>query len=484
MADGARRSAAPVSDLTDAERQLLALVCEGRVDAEIGVRLGLPVAEVKDRIARLCTRLGASDKAALRTLTLVVPATTDPAAVPSRGSMRRPLLLATLGAVGLLITVGGLVAFRAMRGDAQLQPAIVTIDGAAVPPLRVIPLLAPPRNLALIVERTCAASAHECSGIQAIERVYFDADGKAYDDTLLTPRSVVEGDRIDGVVSLDSAHLLATISIGDHTSDIMRSLDGGVNWDVLASSSDTGLVPVGYMDNGVLVKHTDGAYSVIIAPGADQPVSVPGDRAVGSGPGGEIVWARGDTVIHTESPGLSFPPMSTPVGTSLESIKQAGATFAQWTIPAAHGEQAVAGVTFRTESGSFASWTGVPGPIVGFTGMPGVFTTINTAAAATDPGRNLPAALDLAEGTISPLPAVFGDSATRGAGFVVAAQRGEFNRLQSKWCLSESPDSDAEQVACGAARVLLIELDGGEPTATGWFHLQTPDGHEGWIRLN
>ncbi len=45
---------------------VLALVREGRYDAEIAVRLGLSNEEVKRRIAAICTKLGMADRAALR----------------------------------------------------------------------------------------------------------------------------------------------------------------------------------------------------------------------------------------------------------------------------------------------------------------------------------------------------------------------------------------------------------------------------------
>jgi len=53
-------------DLDERERQLLKLVREGKVDAEIAVQLGISNAEVKERIERLIWRHGALDRADLR----------------------------------------------------------------------------------------------------------------------------------------------------------------------------------------------------------------------------------------------------------------------------------------------------------------------------------------------------------------------------------------------------------------------------------
>lgn len=63
-----RRGAAPVTPapLTPTEERILALIREGRVDAEIAVQLGLSVGDLKARVERLMTKTGATSRAAIR----------------------------------------------------------------------------------------------------------------------------------------------------------------------------------------------------------------------------------------------------------------------------------------------------------------------------------------------------------------------------------------------------------------------------------
>ncbi|MGE0598586.1 MAG: hypothetical protein AB7J35_02005 [Dehalococcoidia bacterium] len=61
------------NSLSPSEEQLLILIREGRVDAEIAIRMGISNAEVKDRTVRLANKLGVRDKAGLRELKIRTP---------------------------------------------------------------------------------------------------------------------------------------------------------------------------------------------------------------------------------------------------------------------------------------------------------------------------------------------------------------------------------------------------------------------------
>ena len=56
--------------LSESDEQLLELIQEGKVDAEIGVRLGLGTGEVRERTEALAAKLGVNGKAGLRARTL------------------------------------------------------------------------------------------------------------------------------------------------------------------------------------------------------------------------------------------------------------------------------------------------------------------------------------------------------------------------------------------------------------------------------
>jgi DNA-binding CsgD family transcriptional regulator len=108
----------PAVQLTPPEEQLLALIREGRVDAEIAVRLGITNRDVKERIERLAAKLGVRDRAELRDEAGEAepgPLWLDERVRPLPSQPRWPLAVA--GLAGLLIGAGAM--WLAMRGPAD-----------------------------------------------------------------------------------------------------------------------------------------------------------------------------------------------------------------------------------------------------------------------------------------------------------------------------------------------------------------------------
>ncbi len=104
--------AAPAFALTPPEEQLLALIRDGRVDAEIAVRLAISNAEVKERIERLAAKLGVRDRAALRDGVADEALAAGAAPAPVRQRWRRVRIPA---AVAMGIVIGAAVTAVALH---------------------------------------------------------------------------------------------------------------------------------------------------------------------------------------------------------------------------------------------------------------------------------------------------------------------------------------------------------------------------------
>jgi len=117
--------------ITPPERQLLDLIREGKVDAEIAVRLGISNAEAKARTARLASKLGVRDKAGLRELAsrqagLSSGATTRTEIEQLRGGLLRWKLTSAALAVAVVAALG--VGWLLARGDGDQDPGAAVRD--------------------------------------------------------------------------------------------------------------------------------------------------------------------------------------------------------------------------------------------------------------------------------------------------------------------------------------------------------------------
>ena len=242
--------------LTPGERRVLDYVREGTLDAEIGVRMGIPVGEVKDRIGRIVQKLGLRDRRDLVRVPVAEPAAAsasprwswarpgsevidftaaeapDPdepvigaagepdqvidfapapeLALPSR---RRRWLFALVATLAVLaVTAGSLALFAATRetggvnSSAPAPTAIGTSGTIGTPgtsaataglPTVLIPKSAAvkdmPRDTVLYVETGCA----QCdSGPDGVVRVWGRHDGSYEVETMFSAPKDAEGKRL------------------------------------------------------------------------------------------------------------------------------------------------------------------------------------------------------------------------------------------------------------------------------------------------
>src|SRR6185437_2909816 len=131
--------------LSEGDERLLELVRDGRVDAEIGVRLGLGTGEARERIAALAAKLGVNGNEGLRAWTppegLPAPAERLDASVDGRGEHHRRHWGFAIGAVVVaataLVLAGAWIGRTSAPGNATSKattsPAVHSISATAEP---------------------------------------------------------------------------------------------------------------------------------------------------------------------------------------------------------------------------------------------------------------------------------------------------------------------------------------------------------------
>ena len=126
-----------VAALGESDRVLLGLIREGKVDAELAVRLGCTREEVRRRIERLFALAGVSDRASLRAweppaVLLEVP--TEPLVEsepvsPPRAARWRPTLGAGVAVCAMIAAVAGIGWWWIARPPAERTPPIQASPG-------------------------------------------------------------------------------------------------------------------------------------------------------------------------------------------------------------------------------------------------------------------------------------------------------------------------------------------------------------------
>lgn len=119
--------------LTPSEEQLLEFIRDGRVDAEIAVRLGISNAEVKERTERLARKMRARDRAELRS------GAPEEELAPADDTPRRTVRDSTIGrwraataALAILVTAMAVFVF-VTRGDGANEAPTVAAAVPSVP---------------------------------------------------------------------------------------------------------------------------------------------------------------------------------------------------------------------------------------------------------------------------------------------------------------------------------------------------------------
>ncbi|MFN0096853.1 MAG: helix-turn-helix transcriptional regulator [Dehalococcoidia bacterium] len=140
--------------LTPTEERILALIREGRVDAEIAVQLGLSVGDLKARVERLMTKTGATSRAAIRPgavwpqpasqpVEAMPVAISEPPRPASPWHWSWPLAVAVVLGAAL---VGAMVGFALRRQPDASQPTAPAVQSLQADPVEAPPPVAPLRG--------------------------------------------------------------------------------------------------------------------------------------------------------------------------------------------------------------------------------------------------------------------------------------------------------------------------------------------------
>ena len=241
--------------LTPGERRVLDYVRKGTLDAEISVRLGLPVGEVKERIARILAKQGLRERSQLlavpvapeegggeraaflwaRPGTAVIDFSRDPgdveepegtdddgpvidfaAADGASRAGRRTLARWVTGAL-VLATLGGLVLWAPWSNDSHAPSATPTMGASpgeaatagpvvanAIIPIDTVRAANLERRTVLYVETGCA----QCDGPpETITRIWTRLDGTFAVDKLFSVPGGIDGQRaITGIAASPGGH--------------------------------------------------------------------------------------------------------------------------------------------------------------------------------------------------------------------------------------------------------------------------------------
>lgn len=311
------------------DRALIEMVREGKVDAEIAVRLGISAGVIEDRIAAVCSELGLDSRAELARydgpLTGVeLPGTQD--ALRSRA-----ISPATLVSLAAGMAVAALAGWTLLgRGDATREAETATAPSTPAPIVQSLPTQASgpavngvpvqdaaigvpeslPAGTTLLVVRTDSAS-----GETTIERVTQTSEGLV-NAVLFDPAG--GGEIREAVVSGDGASMAAAVCIaceGSHPRlEVFRSDDSGANWR-LVTATDAAVLPklVAVTRDEVILDWGTGAARTFRTESGGRPCAAQGTSLVTAwwGPdgiasqdpaSGRIVNCRGRTMFD---PGLS-----------------------------------------------------------------------------------------------------------------------------------------------------------------------------------
>src|SRR6185312_4946916 len=131
--------------LSESDERLLELVREGRVDAEIGVRLGLGTGEARERIAALAAKLAVNGKEGLRAWTPPegLPAPAERLDAPADGPAEHHRRRRGFAIGGVVVAAAALLLAGAWIGRTT-APGPATSTSTAIPAVHLVPVTTAP----------------------------------------------------------------------------------------------------------------------------------------------------------------------------------------------------------------------------------------------------------------------------------------------------------------------------------------------------
>ncbi len=524
--------------LTPGEQHVLALIREGRLDAEIAVRLGVSVGDVKDRIQRILRKLDLSerrdllDPSAERRVPapeaeVIIDATGGRPAPPTRAALwtlvakvvAAPVILA-IGAMWIwsgdsgardgqlpyeeaLIrisdeTIAGRLVESGTPGVYVLAPAASptpsppspaeVVNGIAFPQMTVTETAIFPDNLVLYVRNPGITQGnglfrfYRLGGVTHSERIF----------PPLTPGKVVSADAApdgsDIVVAVCSREsCLDEVVDPDGKATYYRSRDGGITWAVDFVVA-RGTWVSGVSHGRYLVRQAEAntmARWLVVENGISRSLTPPTlnlrytPQRPYLGSDGKVVWLADTVVLDEDGRFLFALPITGAV--SLAPTPEG------WRVRTSFPNMMVQ-VTRQGGVIRAFSTRAVLSPAALFTDTLGAGTA-GAGAGATiapgiggAPGQSLPVLIGMAAGTLQVLTDPFEKPPFLGlSNHVIAARFETFARVNTPGdCLNlrEGPNIEAPVLACVPDGVLLTVS--GVPSQPGFLPVQMPGGPFGF----
>ncbi len=527
--------------LTPGEQHVLALIREGRLDAEIAVRLGVSVGDVKDRIQRILRKLDLHerrdllDPSAERRVPahedeVIIDATGGQPAPPAR--LAWPSLPAKVAAGAVLLASGVFAASWAWSlgepaaGDARdsspaaqttpvpgeatrdavivdgpfavtVTPTVLVVNGISAPEMKVTERTTFPESLVLYVLNTgIAPDPGQGNGLFRVYRLA----GKTYSERVFPPPGWTAQIMSAAAAPDGSDIVVATCTRGtclgrgvdaDSEATYYRSRDGGITWAVdFRLARGTGVYGVSH--GRMLVAQAEPnatARWMVVEDGGPRELTPPTLNLRYTplppylGSDGKVFWLT-DTAVLDEDGKFLF---ALPITGALSLTANPAGWVLSW---ASRGE--APNITFlvgpQGEMMRAFSSRGMvfPGAFVSDIVGAGTANAGSSAAIGSGlagaPGQRLPVIINLGVGTLEVLTDPFVEAPFRGqSNRVIAARFEAFVRVNTPGdCLNirEGPSVEAPILACVPDGVLLTP--GGAPSPPGFFSVQTPGGTFGF----
>ncbi len=500
--------------LTPAERRVLDYVRLGTFDAEIAVREGVSVGEVRERVARILAKLGLNDRAELAEWQAPGADPELPGSTAHPPKLRRTWLVAApLAAVGILAGVTLIVLNVGARDHAAAPaPGIevtatrplptstpdptatpVLVDGMFAMPMKVGDETEIAPGSALIIATGCWG----CDGPTAsLQRVFRRADGSYRIDELFRAPQRAAGAQgfVDYIhsyaIAADGSEMVVSVctraycdwldyATPDSEVTLFRSTDGGAKWREYGRLPGTdhlrGFVPEGVLVGRSPVTQAVKGYEFYAYPSmiAYSPPKQLDWISPAIGPNGQLAWVAQGVVLN--SSGLSalsysLAPQSIPNVFWLDQhrfLVSVYATVSTLTVVDDGTTQRVFDLSqtdfqFRVASGK---------------------DIVLGNARSTGQQTPIPAQIQLTDGVVRLLKGPWGQPPFVGRNYVVAYTPDTALVVNTPGeCLNvrSGPSDDAPALTCVAHRALVTDVSHGTEGRDGWLLVRTLTGVEGW----